>query len=317
MTSDLLRAALAAIDDANSTDPTIVTVGDRHGPKEIVHAELVSAWVARLDPDPSDALAIAARGHHLRRWTSPRTSHPPGRSGYLRWRTALYEQHARDLGEILTTVGYDDPTIARVQSLVRKDAIRRPAPAPDADASTLEDALCLVFFETQLADVVVRLDPPTLARVLVKTLRKMSDRGRARLAELALEPGAQHALDEARGREVVDRYLTGLAGHDWGAVAATLAPDVERIGPYGDVVRGGPEYAEFLRATITSLAGYELQVVRVVADGPTVAVELNETVDDDGARLHTDETVVFDTADGLIGRVAVYLQTSQRRPNPT
>ena len=40
-----LRAALAAIDEANAADPTIVTVRDRTGPKEIVHADLVTRWV--------------------------------------------------------------------------------------------------------------------------------------------------------------------------------------------------------------------------------------------------------------------------------
>ena len=47
------------------------------------------------------------------------------------------------------------------------------------------------------------------------------------------------------------------------------------------------------------------------ADGGTVAVELSETVDDGDGRLHTDETVVFDVAGGLITKVAVYLQTSE------
>ena len=41
-------------------------------------------------------------------------------------------------------------------------------------------------------------------------------------------------------------------------------------------------------------------------------VELDETVDDDDDRLRTDEAVVFDVVDGLITRVAVYLQTSYR-----
>ena len=47
--------------------------------------------------------------------------------------------------------------------------------------------------------------------------------------------------------------------------------------------------------------------------GTTVVVELNETVDDGDGRLHTDEAVVFDVDDGLIIRVAVYLQKSARR----
>ena len=89
------------------------------------------------------------------------------------------------------------------------------------------------------------------------------------------------------------------------------------MGPYRDTFRGRDEYAEFLKATISSLSGYELVVADVIADGNRVAVELSETVDDGSARLHTDETVVFDVCDGLITRVAVYLQTSERREPET
>ena len=55
----------------------------------------------------------------------------------------------------------------------------------------------------------------------------------------------------------------------------------------------------------------------MIADGNRVAVELSETVDDGDGRLHTDETVVFDVTDGLISRVAVYLQTSDRQAPAT
>jgi len=113
---------------------------------------------------------------------------------------------------------------------------------------------------------------------------------------------------------VVQRYLGAMAAGDWEALAGALAPDVERIGPYRDIFRGRGPYAQFLEKTISSLSGYVLEIVDLIADGNRVAVELNETVDDDGARLHTDETVVFEIANGLIARVAVYLQTSERRP---
>ncbi|HVJ97293.1 MAG TPA: DUF4202 family protein, partial [Acidimicrobiia bacterium] len=92
--SEQVQAAWAAIDAANREDPTIVTVRGRTGPKEILHAELVTAWLDRLRPDASDALLLAARGHHLRRWTMPRATYPAGRAGYLKWRKALHEQHA-------------------------------------------------------------------------------------------------------------------------------------------------------------------------------------------------------------------------------
>jgi ketosteroid isomerase-like protein len=306
-----LRAALAAIDDANGADPTIVTVRDRTGPKEIIHADLVTEWVLRLRPDADDALLLAARGHHFRRWTVPRASYPAGRAGYLRWRKDLHGQHARELGVVLADAGYDEATIGRVQSIVRKDGLAR-AGAND-DVQVLEDALCLVFLETQLVDIAARLDPAKLPGVITKTAKKMSAAGLAQIAHVPLGPGAHRILDEAFARDVVQRYLDALAAFDWAALRACLAPDVERVGPYGDIFRGPREYAEFLQNTVSALSGYELVIADMIADGNRVAVELSETVDDGDARLHTDETVVFDVAGGLIARVAVYLRTSERR----
>ncbi len=306
-----LRAALAAIDDANRADPTIVTVRDRTGPKEIIHADLVTEWVLRLRPDADDALLLAARGHHFRRWTVPRASYPEGRAGYLRWRKDLHGQHARELGVVLGDAGYDEATIARVQSIVRKDGLARAG--EHDDVQVLEDALCLVFLETQLVDIAARLDPAKLPGVITKTAHKMSAAGLAQIAHVPLGPGAHRILDEAFARDVVQRYLDGLAAADWAAVSASLAPDVERIGPYRDIFRGRREYADFLQNTVSALSGYELVIAGMIADGNRVAVELSETVDDGDARLHTDETVVFDVAGGLIARVAVYLQTSERR----
>ena len=55
--------------------------------------------------------------------------------------------------------------------------------------------------------------------------------------------------------------------------------------------------------TISALSGYELVIADMIADCSRVAVELSETVDDGDLRLHTDEIVLFDVADGLIARV--------------
>ena len=72
----------------------------------------------------------------------------------------------------------------------------------------------------------------------------------------------------------------------------------------------------FLSETMDSLRGYQLDVDRVHVDGGIVTVELRETVDDGDERLETCEAVVFDTAGGVITRIAVYLQTSERHPRP-
>ena len=115
-----------------------------------------------------------------------------------------------------------------------------------------------------------------------------------------------------RGVAVVEEYLRSLADHDWEALAATLAPDVERRGPYLDDYHGAVAYSEFLRATLLALTDYELEVARVWGDGDGhVCAELSETVTVDGARLCTDEAVVFDVDDlDRIVAVQVFLRKS-------
>ena len=177
--AERLHRALAAIDAANADDPQRLRVRGESRPKELAHAELVSEWVERLAPDPGEALLLAARAHHLRRWMIPRSEYPAGRRGYLRWRRALHVLHAREVAAILEAQGYDEGTIRRVQDLVQKKDLGR-----DAEVQILEDALCLVFLETQLHDLAGQLDDEKLLDVLRKTLRKMSPDAIRRAQEL-------------------------------------------------------------------------------------------------------------------------------------
>ena len=205
------------------------------------------------------------------------------------------------------------PAATTRRSRARKQLVQKVGLGTDPDAQALEDALCLVFLEAQLGDVAARLEPDTLARVLVRTANKMSDAGRSSIAELPLPPGARYVLDTALAGDVVRRYLEALPSADEPAIAATLAEDVERIGPYNDVYRGRDAYAQFLASTIADLAGYELSIARISAAGSVVVVELSETVDDADGRLRTDEAVVFDVRDALIARVAVFLRASEHQ----
>ncbi|MDE2867958.1 MAG: DUF4202 domain-containing protein [Chloroflexota bacterium] len=181
MTSARLRRALARIDEINRADPHEIQVRGESRPKELTHAAMVSAWMERLCPDADDALRIAAHGHHVRRWTIPRREYPRGRRGYLRWRQALQELHAATLGEVMTEAGYHAAAIERAQDLVRKKNLRR-----DPDVQALEDALCLVFLETQLGEFRTRQPDDRVTEVLRKTWDKMSAEARALAVELDL-----------------------------------------------------------------------------------------------------------------------------------
>jgi len=195
MSDERLRRALAAIDAANGGDPhTIVVRGERR-PKEQAHAELVSEWIGRLAPAASEALQLAGRAHHLRRWAIPRAAYPEGREGYLRWRRALQDLHAEETAAILAAQGYEAAVVRRVSDLLHKRGLARG----DADAQVLEDALCLVFLETQYREIAERLDDEKLLDVTAKTLRKMSERARTLALELPLDPRDVATIRRAEG----------------------------------------------------------------------------------------------------------------------
>jgi Domain of unknown function (DUF4202) len=176
---------IAAIDDANGRDPNIARIDGRAVPAELLYGRRMSDTLAAMAPDASELLRIAVRGQHIERWTSPRTSYPPGRAGYLKWRSDLKDFHARRLGEIMAAAGYAPHDAARVGALVRKERLRS-----DPEAQMLEDAACIVFLTHYLADFMGKTDADDakLARILAQTWNKMSAQGHAHAGKLDLPP---------------------------------------------------------------------------------------------------------------------------------
>lgn len=197
---DRLATALAAIDAANADDPNTVVVDGREVPKELTHSALMTHWVRQLAPDCSDEQLIAARAHHLRRWTIARDAYPRDRAGYLRWRSALRRQHAEDVAAIMRDAGYGDGAVERVQVIVRKQGLGR-----DPEVQAHEDALCLVFLETQFDELRARLDDDEkMIDILRKTAAKMSPAGLGAVSSLSLSSSAAALLDRALA-PVLDR----------------------------------------------------------------------------------------------------------------
>lgn len=183
-----LQRLLERIDALNAEDPNTDVVDGSSHPRELLYAQRLSAWVLRLKPDASEPLRIASRGQHLRRWTIPRDRYPRTRGGYLRWRETLKTFHAEEVGRLMQEQGYPDPDIQRVRTLILKKA-----PPGDPEAQTLEDALCLVFLETQFADLRHKTPEEKMVEVLQKTWKKMGEQGRAEALKLPLG-GEEQAL---------------------------------------------------------------------------------------------------------------------------
>lgn len=189
-----LEKAIELIDARNADDPHTLVIRGVRRPKEQAHAEMVFDWVKRLRPEAGDALLLAARAHHVRRWTIPRSSYAEGRVPYLQWRNALKEVHAAELRAAMREAGYGATAIDRAEFIVRKRDLTR-----DEEVRVLEDAICLVFLETQFHDVAAKLDRAKMIDVLRKTMRKMSPEGIVAALALDLAPGDRVLLDEAAG----------------------------------------------------------------------------------------------------------------------
>jgi hypothetical protein len=187
------QPAIKAIDAENARDPNLEACRGTEQPREFLYAQRLTGWLLKLAPDASETLRLAARCQHICRWIIPRDSYPRTRAGYLRWRNDLKNFHARKAGEVLAQAGCAADVIQRVQDL----NLKKNFPA-DPESRVLEDALCLVFLEFQLADLAAKMDEASMINAIQKTWQKMTPA--ARQHALALPFGA-------REKQLIDRAL--------------------------------------------------------------------------------------------------------------
>jgi len=189
---DRLSTAIAGIDAANGADPHHALIDGADVPAELIYGQRMSAMLARVYPNASEALQLAARAQHIRRWEVPRDTYPMDRAGYLRWRKTLGRKHAEWAGEILGACGYDEDEIARVGSLLRKENLRR-----DPETQALEDVAALVFLVHYAEDFAAKHPSEKVVSILAKTLAKVSEHGKRTATALDLSPAVRHALEAA------------------------------------------------------------------------------------------------------------------------
>jgi len=193
-----LERLLTAIDAENAPAPSAILRAGADVPLALAEGRAAHAWVLRLRADPGapppDALLAAARGHHIRRWETPREGFPEGREGYLAWRTHLYGVHAGHLERLMRAAGYGDDEVALLRRIVGKRGIKA-----HPDVQTYEDAVALAFLEIQFPAFAARTERETMVRALARTWLKMSEAGRAAAGTLHLPPELAALVAEAVG----------------------------------------------------------------------------------------------------------------------
>lgn len=182
------------LDAAHAADPHRAADGR---PAELVYADRMEAWVARLVPEASPALRLAARAQHLERWLVPRGTFPEGKAGYLAWRRSLYTKQAERARTLLLVAGVGTAEAADVATWVSKTGLKT-----NPGTQALEDAACLVFLENEIgAFAAQHADYPRekFVEILRKTWRKMSPAAQQAALALDLPPAIAALVREAVG----------------------------------------------------------------------------------------------------------------------
>ena len=180
--------AIRRFDAENSRDPNMELADGQPHPRELIYAQ----WLTELSPNASEPLRLAARCQHICRWVIPRSSYPLDKPGYLRWRADLKKFHADRSGKILREVGYDEATAQRVQELNLKKNFPN-----DPEVCVLEDALCLVFLERQLAPLAAKSDDEKMINALQKSWKKMTPSAHAEALKLNYAPREKSLIEKA------------------------------------------------------------------------------------------------------------------------
>jgi len=180
------------IDSAHDADPSPAPGGRA---AELVYADRVEAWVAKLIPDASPVLRLAARCQHLERWLTPRATFPEGKVGYLNWRRSLYVKQADRARELLLAAGVPAAEADEVRTWVSKTGLKS-----NPGTQALEDAAVLVFLENEIGAFAAQhagYPREKFVDILRKTWRKLSPAAQQAALGLDLPPAIAGLVREA------------------------------------------------------------------------------------------------------------------------
>ena len=194
-TSPRFTEAFRLFDAANGEDPNLEpNEAGTLAPKELLYAQRMTAGLDRVAPDAPEAVQLAARAQHIRRWSIPRADFPLTRPGYHQWRNTLKKYHAELAGQLMAQAGYDAEPIARVQQLLQKQRLK-----DDPEMQLLEDVICLVFLEYYFLPFAAQHPEEKIIEIVQKTWPKMTERGHALALQLPFTPEALALVMKALG----------------------------------------------------------------------------------------------------------------------
>jgi hypothetical protein len=192
MSTSAINKAIAKFDAFNQQDPNSILWDEVSYPAEYFYALQLYNWVKKLENNPSEVLLLASRSQHIGRWQVPREQYPPGKSGYLKWRTDLARYHANKAGVLMLEAGYQQEQIKAVQHIILKENLKT-----DFEVQVMENALCLVFLEFQYNHFLTLHEDQKIIRILQRSWAKMTAPGREAAMTLQYTDKGRYLIEQA------------------------------------------------------------------------------------------------------------------------
>ncbi len=184
--------AIKIFDEINSLDPNRIQFHGEDFPKEILYSNWLTLWVEKLNPVKSDALRLASRCQHLKRWEISRDKYPEGLKGYMQWKKELLKFHADESEKVLRNLHIDESIIQQVRKINLKQDIRN-----NPEVQIMEDALCLVTLEFQLEEFSLKHTDEKMIEIIRKSWNKMSNSARDKAKKITYSPRVLKLVLEA------------------------------------------------------------------------------------------------------------------------
>ncbi len=116
--------------------------------------------------------------------------------------------------------------------------------------------------------------------LVVSTLATFGTDGddvRRRVEEILAGEEPESAGPSAAGHGgKIERFFACLSARDWAGLGGLLSPEVERIGPLGDLVRGRASYLDLLRESVPEVYGNDVQRVTYALGGGSAFARVTE-----------------------------------------
>jgi len=184
--------SMKLFDEVNAQDPNSESCDGKDQPKELLYSQRMTDCLEIYDPEASEALQLAVRSQHIKRWSKPRSEYPEGKVGYLTWRKELYIYHGDLAAELMQQAGYGAEIQERLKVILLKKQMKT-----DTEVQALEDVACLVFLGSYFEDFIEKHSGDKLINIVRKTWGKMSDKGHEQALKIDYSKKAKEVIDQA------------------------------------------------------------------------------------------------------------------------